>query len=145
MLLKSTSILRFIYGKNKDKKPLRMRMDAFADGGTHISNHKPATTVHMYIALHLRQKQRQKRHCACVWTGLQMVGHIYRTTSLPRRSTCILRFIYGNKQGQNAIAHAYGRVCRWWDTYIEPQACQDGPHVYCASFNAINKDKTRRF
>ena len=27
------------------------------------------------------------------------------------------------KQGQNAIAHAYGWVCRWWDTYIKPQAC----------------------
>ena len=67
-----------------------MRMDAFADGGTHISNHKPAKTVHMYITLHLRQKQ-----------------------------------------GQKAIAHAYGRVCRWWDTYIEPQACEDGPDVYC--------------
>ena len=78
-----------------------MRMDGSADGGTHISYHNRAKTVHMYITLHLRQKQ-----------------------------------------GQNAIAHAYGRVCRWWDTYIEPQACQDGPHVYCASFNAINKDKT---
>ena len=82
---RSTCILRFIYGKNKDKTPLRMRMDGSADGGTHISYHNRAKTVHMYITLHLRQKQ-----------------------------------------GQNAIAHAYGRVCRWWDTYIEPQACQDG-------------------
>ncbi len=69
--------------------------------GTHISYHKPAKTVHMYITLHLRQKQ-----------------------------------------GQNAIAHAYGRVCRWWDTYIIPQACQDSPHVYYASSTA--KTKTKR-
>ena len=27
------------------------------------------------------------------------------------------------KQGQSAIAHACGRVCRWWDTYIDPQSC----------------------
>ena len=87
-------------------------------------------------------KTRTKSHCACVWTRLQMVGHIYRTTSLPRRSTCILRFIYGKNKDKNAIAHAYGRVCRWWDTYIEPQACQDGPHVYCASSTAKTRTKT---
>ena len=64
-----------------------MRVDGFADGGTHISHHNPATTAIMlsnhnranraimYITLHPRQKQRQ-----------------------------------------NAIAHACGRVCRWWDT-----------------------------
>ena len=51
-----------------------MRMDLFADGGTPISYHEPATIVHMYITRHLRQKQ-----------------------------------------GQNAIAHAYGRIGRWWD------------------------------
>ena len=33
-----------------------MRMDVFADGGTHISYHKPAKIVHMYITLHLRDK-----------------------------------------------------------------------------------------
>ena len=27
------------------------------------------------------------------------------------------------KQRQKGIAHACGRVCRWWDTYITPQAC----------------------
>ena len=59
VLLKSTSILRFIYGKNKDKTPLRMRSDGFADGETHVSNHNHAATVHMYITLHLRQKQGQ--------------------------------------------------------------------------------------
>ena len=78
-----------------------MRIDGFADGGTRISNHKPAKTVRMYITLHLRQKNKDKRHCACVLTGLQMVGHISPTTSMLRR-----------------------------------------PHIYCASFNAINKDKT---
>ena len=87
--------------KNKDKTPLRMRIDGFADGGTHISYHKPAKTVHMYITLDLRQKQ-----------------------------------------GQNAIAHAYWRICRWWDTYIIPQACQDSPHVYYASSTA--KTRTKR-
>ena len=85
----ATCILRDIYGKNKDKTPLRMRMDGLVDGGTHISYHKPAKTCHMYITRHLRQKQ-----------------------------------------GQNAIAHAYGRIGRWWDTYIILQACQDSPHLY---------------
>ena len=27
------------------------------------------------------------------------------------------------KQGQNAIAHACGWICRWWDTYINPHSC----------------------
>ena len=26
------------------------------------------------------QIRNYKCHCACVWTGLQMVGHIYHTT-----------------------------------------------------------------
>ena len=104
-------------------------------------------------------KARAKRHCACVWTGLQMVGHIYHTTIVPRLLSCISRFIHGKNKGKtplrmrvdgfadggthistrnraksdhlyirtktrtNAIAHACGRVCRWWDTYIEPQSC----------------------
>ena len=55
MLLKSTIILRFIYGKKQGQTPLRMRMDGFADGGTHISYHNHAKTVHIYITLHLRQ------------------------------------------------------------------------------------------
>ena len=25
--------------------------------------------------------------------------------------------------GTNAIAHACGRICTWWDTYIKPRAC----------------------
>ena len=91
MLLWSRCILRFIYGKNKDKTPLRMRNDGFADGGTHISNHNHAAMVQMYITLHLRQKNKDKRHCACVLTGLQMVGHIYQTTSMLRQSTFISR------------------------------------------------------
>ena len=49
VLLWSTCILRFIHGKNKDKTPLRMRVDGFADGGTRISHHNRAKTVHMYI------------------------------------------------------------------------------------------------
>ena len=69
LLLWST---RFIRGKNKGKMPLRMRVDGFADGGTHISHHKRADRAIMYITLHTRQKQ-----------------------------------------GQNAIAHACGWVCRW--------------------------------
>ena len=81
-----------------------MRMDpifVFADAGTHISNHKRAAIVHMYITLHPRQKQ-----------------------------------------GQNAIAHACGWICRWWDTYITPQACCYGPRVYYASSTA--KTRTKR-
>ena len=46
------------------------------------------------------------------------------------------------KQRQHAIAHACGWVCRWWDTYITPQACCYGPHVYYASSTA--KTKTKR-
>ena len=152
-------ISRFVQCKNKDKAPLRMRVDGFADGGTHISNHNRADRAIVYITLHPRQKQgqnaiahacgrvcrwwdtyitpqscqdcyrvyhassaaktRAKRHCACVWTGLQMVGHIYQPTIVLRRTT----FILGQKTRTNAIAHACGRVCRWWDTYIEPQSC----------------------
>ena len=73
-LLSCTS--RFVQCKNKDKTPLRMRVDGFADGGTRISNHNHANRAIMYITLHPRQKTKTKRHCACVWTGLQMVGHI---------------------------------------------------------------------
>ena len=193
-------ILRFIH---KGKTPLRMRVDGFADGGTHISHHNRAKTAIVYITLRSMQKQGQnaiahacgrvcrwwdtyitpqscqdcyrvyhasfnaknkdKCHCACVWTGLQMVGHIYHTTIVPRLLSCISRFIHGKnkgktplrmrvdgfadggtrisnhnraktaivyitlhprqKQGQNAIAHACGWVCRWWDTYINPQSC----------------------
>ena len=59
MLLKSTIIYyASSKAKNKDKTPLRMRMDGFADGGTHISNHNHAAQVHKYITLHLRQKTR---------------------------------------------------------------------------------------
>ena len=100
----------------------------FADAGTHISDHN-----RVYYASSTA-KTRTTRHCACVWMGLQMVGHVYHTTSVLLWSTCILR----QKQGQNAIAHACGRVCRWWDTYITPQACCYGPHVYYGK----NKDKT---
>ena len=128
------------------------------------------------------KRQGQNGHCACVWTGLQMVGHIYHTTIVPRLLSCISRFIHGKnkgktplrmrvdgfadggtrishhnrdktaivyitlrsmqKQGQNAIAHACGRVCRWWDTYITPQSCQDCYRVYYASSAA--KTKTKR-
>ena len=126
-------------------------------------------------------KTRTKRHCACVWTGLQMVGHIYHTTIVPRLLSCISRFVqcknkdktplrmrgdgfadggthishhnHANraivyitlrsmqKQGQNAIAHACGRVCRWWDTYITPQSCQDCYRVYHASSTAKTRAK----
>ena len=179
-----------------------MRVDGFADGGTHISHHNRAKTAIVYITLRSMQKQgqnaiahacgrvsrrwdtyitpqscqdcyrvyhasfnaktRAKRHCACVWTGLQMVGHIYHTTIVPRLLSCISRFIHGKnkgktplrmrvdgfadggthishhnraktaivyitlrsmqKQRQNAIAHACGRVCRWWDTYLQPHS-----------------------
>ena len=142
-------ILRFIH---KGKTPLRMRVDGFADGGTHISHHNRAKTAIVYITLRSMQKQGQnalvdgfadggthisthnraktdhlyirtknkdKCHCACVWTGLQMVGHIYRTTIVLIVLSCILRFIRGKTY---AIAHACGRVCRWWDTYLQPHS-----------------------
>ena len=93
VLIVLSCILRFIHGKNKDKTPLRMRVDGFADGGTHISTHNRAKTDHLYI----RAKNKDKCHCACVWTGLQMVGHIYQPTivlhvlslSLFRESHCL--------------------------------------------------------
>ena len=37
-----------------------MRIDGLVDGGTHISYHKPAKTVRMYMTLHLRQKNKDK-------------------------------------------------------------------------------------
>ena len=86
----STCILRFIYGKNKDKTPLRMRTDVFADGGdTYIIPQACQDSPHVYYASSTA-KTKTKRHCACVWTCLQMVGHIYHTTSLPRQSAFIL-------------------------------------------------------
>ena len=36
-----------------------MRIDGLVDGGTHISYHKPAKTVRIYMTLDLRQKQGQ--------------------------------------------------------------------------------------
>ena len=66
----------YIRTKKQGQMPLRMRVDGFADGGTHISHHKRANRAIMYITLHTRQK----RHCACVWTSLQMVGHVSPTT-----------------------------------------------------------------
>ena len=150
-------ISRFIHGKNKGKTPLRMRVDGFADGGTRISHHNRAKIVLSCI------KTRTKRHCACVRMGLQMVGHVYHTTIVPRLLSCISRFVQcknkdktplrmrvdgfadggthishhnrvktaimyitlhpRQKQRQNAIAHACGWVCRWWNTYITPQSC----------------------
>ena len=129
---------------------------------TYITPQSCQDCYHVYHAS-FNAKTRTKRHCACVWTGLQMVGHIYHTTIVPRLLSCISRFVQCKnkdktplrmrvdgfadggthishhnraktaimymtlrsmqKQGQNAIAHACGRVCRWWDTYITPQSC----------------------
>ena len=99
VLLWSTCILRFIHGKNKDKTPLRMRVDGFADGGTHISTHNRAKTDHLYI----RAKNKDKCHCACVWTGLQMVGHIYQPTIVLIVLSCISRFIYGKNKDKTPL------------------------------------------
>ena len=76
VLIVLSCILRFIHGKNKGKTPLRMRVDGFADGETHISTHNRAKTDHLYI----RTKNKDKCHCACMWTSLQMVGHVSPTT-----------------------------------------------------------------
>ena len=58
-------------------------------------------------------KTRTKRHCACVWMCLQMVG----THILPRACQASPHVYYETstaKTRTNAIAHAYGCVCRWW-------------------------------
>ena len=77
----------------QNKTPLRMRVDGFADAGTRISHHNRAKTAIVYITLRSMQKTRTKRHCACVWMGLQMVEHIYHTTIVLLGSTCISRFV----------------------------------------------------
>ena len=99
VLIVLSCILRFIHGKNKGKTPLRMRVDGFADGGTHISTHTRAKTDHLYI----RTKNKDKCHCACVWMDLQMVGHIYHTTSVLILLSCILRFIRGKNKDQTPL------------------------------------------
>ena len=63
---------------------------------------------------------------------LQMVGHISPTIIMLLRSACILHFIYCNKQGQTPLRMRIDGFCRWWDTYLQPQSCCYGPHVYYA-------------
>ena len=70
--------------QKQGQTPLRMRMDVFADGGdTYIVPQACHDSPHVYYETSTA-KTRTKRHCACVWICLQMVGHLYRTTSLPR-------------------------------------------------------------
>ena len=173
-------ISRFVQCKNKDKTPLRMRVDGFADGVTRISHHNRAKTAIMYITLRSMQKQGQNAIAhACGWVcrwwdtyitpqSCQDCYRVYhasfnaKTSKTPlrmrvdgfadggthishhnRAKTAIVYITLRSmqKQGQNAIAHACGWVCRWWDTYITPQSCQDCYHVYHASFNAKTRAK----
>ena len=112
--LSPTCILRFIYDKNENKTPLRMRMDVFADGGdTYIVPRACQASPHVYYETSTA-KTRTKRHCACVWMCLQMVG---TPISYHKPATIVHMYLTRHlrqKQGQNAIAHAYGFVCRWW-------------------------------
>ena len=130
-------ISRFVQCKNKGKTPLRMRVDGFADGGTRISNHNHANRAIMYITLHPRQKQRQKRHCACVWMDLQMVGHVYHTTIVPRLLSCISRFIQGKNKGKTPLRM---RVDGFADggTHISNHNRAKTDHLY---IRTKNKDK----
>ena len=121
VLIVLSCILRFIRGKNKDKTPLRMRVDGFADGGTHISNHNRAKTAIVYITLHPRQKQGQNAIAhACgrfADGGTRISNHNHAN-----RAIMYITLHPRQKQRQNAIAHACGRFCRWWDTYLQPHS-----------------------
>ena len=45
------------------------------------------------------------------------------TYIIPQACQDMPRVYYASSTRQNAIAHAYGRIARWWDTYIVPQVC----------------------
>ena len=61
-------ILRDVYGKNKDKTTLRMRMDGLVDDGdTYILPQACQDSPRVYYET-FKAKTRTKRHCACVWT-----------------------------------------------------------------------------
>ena len=80
------SYWRFIYCNKQGQTPLRMRIDPIFVfcrwWDTYIKPQSCFSSPQVYYASSTA-KTRTKRHCACVWTRLQMVGHIYRTTSLP--------------------------------------------------------------
>ena len=94
------TLLHRLHGQTRTNTICACVLTGFADGGTHLCNHNHAATVHMYITLHLLQKQ-----------------------------------------GQTPLRMRIDGFCRWWDTYLQPQSCCYGPHVYYASSTAINKDK----
>ena len=114
-------ILRFLRGKNKDKTPLRMRVDGFADGGTHISHHNRAKTAIVYITLRSMQKQGQMPLRMRV-DGFADGGTHISNHNHANRAIMYITLHPRQKQRQNAIAHACGRVCRWWDTYLQPHS-----------------------
>ena len=120
--------------------PLRLRVDGFADGGTHISHNNRAKTAIVYITLHPRQKQGQMP------LRMRVDGFADGGTHISHNNRAKTAIVYitlhpRQKQGQNAIAHACGRLCRWWDTYITPQSCQDCYRVYHASSTAKTRAK----
>ena len=142
VLLKCTCILRFIYGKKQGQNAIAHaygRIGRWWD--TYIIPQACQDMPHVYYATSTA-KTRTKRHCACVLTCLQMVGHIYHTTSLPRHATCILRDIYGKNKDKTPLRMRIDVFADGGDTYIIPQACQDSPHVYYASSTA--KTRTKR-
>ena len=134
------SYCRFIYCNKHGQTPLRMRIDHIYIYFLQMLRHynQPQACCygpHVYYASSTAIN-KDKRHCACVLMGLQMVGHIYHTTIMLLKSTCILRFIYGKKQGQTPLRMRIDGFCRWWDTYIKPQSCCSSAHVYYASSTA---------
>ena len=69
-LRQSTCILRLIHGKIKDKTPLRMRVDGFADGGTRISHHNRALSC-MSLSLF------RESHCLFVCHSKNTLYYIF--------------------------------------------------------------------
>ena len=55
-------------------------------------------------------KNKDKRHCACAWTDLQMLGHISPTTMTLLWSTCILRFIYGKTKDKTPLRYCVIKI-----------------------------------
>ena len=96
-----------------------MRVDGFADGGTHISTHTRAKTDHLYIRTKKQGQMPLRMRVDGFADGGTHISHHKRANPAIVYITLHPR----QKQRPNAIAHACGRVCRWWDTYINPQSC----------------------
>ena len=72
---------------------------------------------HVYCASSTA-KNKDKMPLRMCMDCLQMVRHIYQKSQV----CCYGPHVYCTvKTRTNAIAHAYGRICRCWDTYLQPQ------------------------